>query len=204
MPEPVVVAASISAVGVAVAGVVAWLMNLSVRERTKVHDVELTNLRAQISESEARLLGETQRAQASHEAQLRERLEFRLKLYGLAAESVASASAAISGAFESLIQSGRAAQSGGQTGPFDERLVALLTAGIMLPPALDEPYKAAIVEFGNLHRDLLQAFQDSPADAKSNYMNMIANRLGRTMGAFRTAAETWKAGIWAEGKQPNA
>ena len=192
-------AALIAACGVVGAGIVAWLSNLSVRERTKDHDTQLTNLRAQISENESRRLAQTEREQASHEAQLRERVEFKLKLYGLAAESVAGASNALSKAFNDLLLVARAAQDAGEITRFNDSFTALLTAGIFLPPALDKPYGAAMGQLASLYQALVKSFAESPEQAKKDAPSMIAREFGSALGTFRGAAERWKTEIWHEG-----
>jgi len=179
---------------------VAWLMNLSVKERAKLHDIEIAQLRSQLASSEERLRGSVARDVATHESALRVSGELRLRLFAQAAKSTATAARELSETLGKLVGFSSALETDSNVSGALVKLLGtpelLLHTGVLLPPELDEPYAIAsgaivmaITAVARLH--------DTDDRAQHEQAALALTNAHETTHGFRRAATTWKASAWA-------
>ena len=189
MVEPTVIAAGISAVGVACAATLTWRMNLSVRERTRAHDRELATLRSDLNTSEERL-------RASLRLETETSLTLRQREWDLLREVTAAAYNAQRKLSLALSDQAKHLEDRGPSPSFAEAIDALANLQVTVaavPPHVDfQPMLDKFVMGLDNTR-----FTRRPIDSYE-YYNETGALFGEGLDAGRQAILEWGTRLWED------
>jgi hypothetical protein len=178
--------------GVFGAAVITWLMNLSVQRRSRSQAEEIERLKSSLASITAREV-------STHESGLRERAEFRLKLYATSLESIGQVSRSLAALFDYFAKLAAAVKTGTPMPPDEGLFAATLAVGLFLPPSLDVPFNEVLEAVGKFAEAITQARGAEPDMQRAVISVNMKKSFGPALEKFTLAAKEWKKSIWIEG-----
>jgi hypothetical protein len=184
-----------------------WLMNLSVKERGKQYETELTRLKSELASSEERLRSSLARDLAAHESVLRVQADVQLSSHEKSWSLLRELTSAIYGAHRELSRALRARakhMAGGPEPIFADAVSSVLNLEMLsaaAPPEVDldamrSKFKAGLhnMQFATGNRSVgASGEQVRPFD---DFYSSVSNMLDDAIDLGKAAITNWNATLW--------